>query len=79
MSDILLPELKEDEEYVVRKKSKTELQLLREERDRLQAELNQLQPPSNEELREFGKLYHPYYEIQIALNSIKDHIKLIEG
>ena len=79
MADVILPELPEDEEYVIRKKPKTQLQLLREQRDSLQSELAQWTAPSNEELKELGRLSHPYSRMESELDMVKEQIKAITG
>jgi hypothetical protein len=75
MADIVLPAPADDEEYVLRKKAKTQLQLLRDERDKLQAELALMVEPSNNELKELGKISSMYYIKDRQLSFVKNEIQ----
>ena len=77
MADVILPELPPDEEYVVRKKPKTELQLLREQRDIIQADLGKFIEPTSDQLKETGRMFHPWWVKKRELDSIKSQINKI--
>ena len=76
---VILPDILPDEEYVVRKKPKTELQSLRDQRDEIQIQLDNASVPNNDELKELGKLYHSYYRLKDELDRIKALIKELNG
>lgn len=50
-------------------------QVIQEEIDRLEAELLNTSEPSNAELIDLGKIYHPYYYLQPQLDYAKEDIK----
>jgi len=77
MADVTLPAPADDEEYIIRKKPLTEIQILRNERDRLQLILDSMVEPNNVELRELGKIYHLYYVTERQLNMIKSQINIL--
>jgi len=79
MADITLPAPADDEEYILRKKPKTELQLLRDKRDELQVKVNTMVEPTNDELKEIGKMFHPWWGIKRELDQVKDRIQAITG
>lgn len=77
MADIILPAPADDEEYIIRKKPLTELQILRNERDRLQLKLDSMTNPTNAELRTLGEVYHPYFITKRELDTVKHQINRI--
>jgi hypothetical protein len=79
MADVILPELPEDEEYVVRKKPKTELQLLRDKRDEIISDMSKFIEPTRDDLVETGKMMHPYWIKKRELDQIKSRIDQITG
>ena len=79
MADVLLPAPADDEEYIIRKKAKTELQLLRDKRDEIEVDMEKFIEPTADELKEMGKWFHPYWMKKRELDQIKDRIKQITG
>ena len=49
----------------------------------LKRDINSLSKPSNAELREYGKTFHPYYvdliELQVEWQKVKDLIEYLES
>ena len=74
MADILLPDPGIDNEYVIVPKRKEEMTLLREERDAIKLQLSTMEKPTNEELIEYGKLFHIYFIKENELDIIKQKI-----
>ena len=55
---------------------KIDLLALKREKEQLEQEIN-LPEPSNEELIETGKIYHPYY--MRNLDSMRERVKVIDS
>ena len=75
IKSISLPIPKEGFEYVLKEIQKTPLELLTEEKDKLQADLDEMIKPDDNELIEIGKMFHPYYDTENMLNEQKLRIK----
>ena len=76
--DIILPAPAEGYEYVLQPKKRELIVQLREERDRLKVELDAMVVPSNEELKEMGKMMHPYYQKERQLDMVKYRINALK-
>ena len=75
---IILPMAKEGFEYVLKEIPKTQIELLTEEKDKLQAELDEMETPSDKELIELGKDMHPYYDTEMILEMLNEQILKIK-
>jgi len=74
MADIILPEPSEGYEYIIVKKPRELLAILRDRRDELKAILDSMIKPTNQELIELGQQFHPYFEFDRELDEVRAKI-----